>query len=60
MGGETLENQQPMILHLRWAMHNEKPLPEELQRRAQVSYYGLVTFLDNQVGRILSTLDETE
>ena len=34
--------------------------PEELQRRAQVSYYGLVTFLDNQVGRILSTLDETE
>jgi choline-sulfatase len=59
LGGETLETQHPVIRHLRWALRNDKPISEEIQRSAQISYYGLVTFLDHQIGQILKTLENT-
>jgi choline-sulfatase len=34
-------------------------LTEEQARRARAAYYGLVTLLDENVGRLLATLDET-
>lgn len=34
-------------------------LPEELVRRARAAYYGMVTLLDKNVGRVLEALDES-
>ena len=33
--------------------------PEELIRRARAGYYGLITYLDEKIGRLLQTLEET-
>ena len=33
--------------------------PEELVRRARAGYYGLITYLDEKIGRLLQTLRET-
>jgi choline-sulfatase len=57
--GESLDQQHPVIRHLRWSFRNDEPLPEELQRRATASYYALVTFLDAQIGRLLTFLDRS-
>jgi choline-sulfatase len=35
------------------------PLDEATIRRAMAAYYGLVTFLDDQVGRVLAALDDS-
>ena len=35
------------------------PLDEATVRRAMAAYYGLVSFLDEQVGRVLAALDES-
>ena len=37
----------------------EKPLDEATVRKAMAAYYGLVTFLDDQVGRVLAALVES-
>lgn len=37
----------------------EKDVDKESQRRTRVSYYGLCTFLDRQVGRVLQALEES-
>ncbi len=55
--GETLAGQHPVIRHLRYFFRNDEPLPEELQRRALASYYGLVTLTDDLVGRMLRVID---
>jgi choline-sulfatase len=33
--------------------------PEELVRRGRAGYYGLVTYLDEKIGRLIETLEET-
>ena len=33
--------------------------PEELIRRARAGYYGLITYLDAKIGRLLDALEET-
>ena len=33
--------------------------PEELLRRGRAGYYGLITYLDEKIGRLLKTLEET-
>jgi choline-sulfatase len=35
----------------------DEPLDEPTIRRAMAAYYGMVTFLDEQIGRVLSALD---
>ena len=35
----------------------EEPFPEPVLRRAIAAYYGMVTFLDEQIGRVLRALD---
>ena len=35
----------------------EEPFPEPTLRRAIAAYYGMVTFLDEQIGRVLAALD---
>ncbi|MBI3974269.1 MAG: sulfatase-like hydrolase/transferase [Chloroflexi bacterium] len=54
---EPVENQHPAIRHLRWSFRNDQPLPEELERRATASYWALVTFVDDLVGRLLDVID---
>ena len=33
--------------------------PEELVRRARAGYYGLITYLDEKIGRLIDALEET-
>ena len=35
----------------------EEPFPEPILRRAIAAYYGMVTFLDEQIGRVLDALE---
>ena len=56
---EPLEQQHPIIQHLRWAWRNETPPPEDVVRRATASYYALTTYMDDQIGRILKTIDDS-
>jgi len=56
---ETLENQHPVIRHLRRYHHHEDELPEELTRRALASYYALITMTDHNIGRMLEMIDSS-
>ena len=58
--GQELENQHPAVQHLRRSFHNDRPLPEDLQRRALASYYGLITLLDQYVGQIVAEVDSSD
>ncbi|MBO0708222.1 MAG: sulfatase-like hydrolase/transferase [Candidatus Dormibacteraeota bacterium] len=54
-----LDEQHPVIRHLRWSFRNDEPLDPGTQRRATLSYWSLVTQLDRNVGRLLEALDST-
>ena len=56
---EPLEQQHPVIQHVRWAWRNEVPPPESIVRCATASYYALITHMDHAIGRILDTIDES-
>ncbi len=56
---EPLEQQHPVIQHHRWSWRNDIPPPEEVVRCATASYYALITYLDEQTGRILDTIDNS-
>ena len=49
----------PYIAALRKCMVYDEAFDEAKVRRAIAAYFGMVTFLDDNVGRILSTLTET-
>ena len=49
----------PYIAALRNCMVYDEAFDEVKVRRAIAAYFGMVTFLDDNVGKILSTLDET-
>ena len=49
----------PYIAAMRRCMVYDQAFDEAKVRRALAAYFGMVTFLDDNVGKILSTLDET-
>ncbi|MCL4546086.1 MAG: sulfatase-like hydrolase/transferase [Chloroflexi bacterium] len=49
----------PVIDHQRRQQALDKPFSEAEVRQALVAYYGLVSFLDEQIGTVLRTLAET-
>jgi choline-sulfatase len=53
-----LENQHPVHKRMR-AMFGAVDFPEEQVRRARAGYYGLITYLDEKIGRLLAVLEET-
>jgi choline-sulfatase len=50
----------PAIEEYRRLSGLEKPFDEKTVRNALAAYYGLVTFLDEQIGIVLQALDETD
>lgn len=52
-----LESQHPVYQRMR-SMFGFVDFPEELVRRGRAGYYGLITYLDDKIGRLLDTLDE--
>ena len=53
-----LENQHPVFKRMR-SMFGCVDFPEELVRRGRAGYYGLITYLDEKIGRLIETLEET-
>ena len=53
-----LENQHPVYKHIR-SMLGLIDFPEELVRRGRAGYYGLITYLDEKIGRLLDALEAT-
>ena len=53
-----LDNQHPVYQRMRRAFGLAE-FPEELVRRARVGYYGLITYLDEKIGRLLDALEAT-
>ena len=53
-----LENQHPVYQRMR-RMFGCIDFPEELVRSGRAGYYGLITYLDEKIGRLLTALEET-
>ncbi|MGN6360852.1 MAG: sulfatase-like hydrolase/transferase [Thermomicrobiales bacterium] len=53
-----LAAQHPVYQRLR-RMFGMIDFPEELVRRGRAGYYGLITYLDEKIGRLLAALEET-
>jgi len=53
-----LENQHPVYKRMR-SMFGLVDFPEEFVRRGRAGYYGLITYLDEKLGRLLEALEET-
>ena len=53
-----LENQHPVHQRMR-SMFGAADFPESEVRRARAAYYGLITYLDEKIGRLLQVLEET-
>jgi len=54
-----LENRHTMFQVMANFKNVQVPVPEDRVRRARSAYYGLITELDELIGTILKTLDET-
>lgn len=52
-----LEAQHPVYQRMR-SMFGFVDFPEDLVRRGRAGYYGLITYLDDKIGRLLDTVDE--
>ena len=53
-----LKSQHPVHQRMR-AMFGGVDFPAEQVRRARAGYYGLITYLDEKIGRLLAVLEET-
>jgi choline-sulfatase len=53
-----LENLHPVYRRMR-SMFGMVDFPEEQTRRARAGYYGLITYLDDKIGRLVGALEET-
>ena len=53
-----LESQHPVHKRMR-SMFGAVDFPEDQVRRARVGYYGLITYLDEKIGRLRQVLEET-
>jgi choline-sulfatase len=49
----------PVVQQLRWHFDVDEPITETQQRICRAAYYGLCTFLDEQVGRVLDALERS-
>lgn len=54
-----LAAQHPAIRRMRRMFGMPDAVPEGLTRRGRAGYYGLITYLDDKIGRLLAALDET-
>ncbi len=52
--------QHPAFQYMRRYFTLEEPFDEATIRRLHAAYYGICTFLDNQIGRVLTALEETQ
>lgn len=52
-------DQHPVIQQLRHSFRNDEPLTEEQVRSATVAYWALISHLDDEVGRLLTGLQES-
>src|SRR5688500_4038726 len=53
------ESQHPVFQRMRGMFGALELFPEEQVRRARAAYYGLITYLDDKVGRLLGALETT-
>src|SRR6266542_3477904 len=53
-----LDGQHPVYQRMR-RMFGMAEFPEEATRRGRAAYYGLITYLDEKMGRLLDALEET-
>jgi len=56
---EELEALHPVFRQMRNFKNNATPIPEERQRRARAAYYAMVTEVDDYIGEIWRTLEES-
>ncbi len=56
---EYLADLHPVVRQLRWHFDVDEPISEQQQRICRAAYYGLCTFLDEQVGRVLEALERS-
>ncbi|HEX2517413.1 MAG TPA: sulfatase-like hydrolase/transferase [Chloroflexota bacterium] len=54
-----LERQHPVFQRMRAMFGTLEAFPEAQMRRARAAYYGLISYLDDNVGRLLGALEET-
>ena len=54
-----LQNQHPVYRRMRAQFGLLHEFTEEELRRARAGYYGLITYLDDKIGRLLDVLEET-
>jgi choline-sulfatase len=54
----SIAEQHPVYQRMR-GMFGLVDFPEEQVRRARAGYYGLITYLDDKIGRLLDVLEET-
>lgn len=57
--GKSVRHEHPACKDLRHYMGIEEEFPEDVIMRAVRAYYGMCSFVDNQIGRVLNTLAET-
>src|SRR5688500_17345579 len=53
------ESQHPVFQRMRGMFGSLQLFPDEQVRRARAAYYGLITYLDDKVGRLLGALEAT-
>ncbi len=56
---DYLASLHPVVQQLRWHFDVDQPVDERRMRINRAAYYGLCTFLDEQVGRVLAALDQS-
>ncbi len=56
---EPREIQHPAIQQLRYWLRNEDPLDDAIATTATAAYYGLVSFTDHLIGRLIDVVDNS-
>ncbi|MDP6042791.1 MAG: sulfatase-like hydrolase/transferase [Candidatus Latescibacteria bacterium] len=56
---EPCESQHPSIQQLRYWLRNEEPLDDAISTTATAAYYGLVSFTDHLIGRLLNVVNNS-
>ncbi len=56
---EPCDTQHPSIQQLRYWLRNEEPLDDAISTTATAAYYGLISFTDHLIGRLLNIVDNS-
>jgi len=59
VGYEPGRDEHPVIRQIRRWLRQEDGIPESITRRSLAAYYGLVTFTDHNIGRMLDIIDQS-